>query len=67
LWISAFIFLAGHAALMCNFALYFPDIMKQLLIKNPTFDQNVRWAVEFTLKANLIKEEKLVKPFILVS
>jgi hypothetical protein len=52
---------------MCNFALYFPDIMKQLLIKNPTFDQNVRWAVEFTLKANLIKEEKLVKPFILVS
>jgi len=61
-----FIFLAGHSSLMSHFVLYFPDIMKQLLIKNPTFDSNVRWAIEFTVQAKLIKEDKLAKPFNLV-
>ncbi|XP_021953834.1 uncharacterized protein LOC110850658 isoform X1 [Folsomia candida] len=60
---DGFIFLAGHSTLMCNFVIYFPDIMKQLLIRNPTFDANVKWAIQFVVQAKLIKEEKLAKPF----
>lgn len=52
---------------MCNFVIYFPDIMKQLLIRNPTFDANVKWAIQFVVQAKLIKEEKLAKPFNLVN
>ncbi len=51
---------------MCNFVIYFPDIMKQLLVRNPTFDTNVKWGIEFVVAAKLIKDEKLFKPFNLV-
>lgn len=51
---------------MCNFIVYFPDIMKQLLVRNPTFDTNVKWAIELVVQAKIIKDDKLVKPFNLV-
>jgi len=58
---DGFIFLAGHATLMCHFILYFPDVMKQLLVRNPTFEINVKWAIEFTDQAHLVKDENVLK------
>jgi len=59
---DALIFLAGHSSLMAHFVLYFPDTMKPMLGRNPDFDANIQWAIQFTLNAGLIKDDLFKKP-----
>jgi hypothetical protein len=63
---DVFILLISHTALVGNAVLYFPDIMSIILKKNPEFESNFRWIMEFTSRSNIINDQALLKLYHLV-
>jgi hypothetical protein len=56
----------SQAGLVANSILYFPDIMHSLVKKNPGFESNFKWVIEFSSQANLTQEKNHLKLFDLV-
>ena len=64
--LTAFLLMLSHAGLVSNSVLYFPDIMYNLVHKNPEFESNLKWVIQFSVTANLTQDKIHLKLFDLV-
>lgn len=65
-FLTAFILLTSHAALMGSAILYFPDIMNTMIAKNPEFSEVIKWVMNLSATNNFVDDQILMKLFKLV-